>query len=393
MSSQEGFQAHQRGIRAVGLNMERTALEMREIQQAFDVFGRTDLSFGALSLIGEPARLRYTHALEDFRERLARGTASAEGLTRGLGKSADGYAEVEDAALRDALAVLGDMSYAESAQRRPGDPSLPGDRLYLNSAYDSSPLGGFSDPHLMGLVGEGVIFGIGSAIMKDLHMSVEEAARPLGYGPPLLPAERAELARLAETSRRTEALLRGAARMSAAAFTGAALWASAVVPSDEALDTALQNWVHTVSSLGDMFGVTDPAKREKLAEAWSGDAMDAADRKMRDFVTAAVQTTDQAMAMAWGLHHAVQRLNRLHDLAYKLVLGELVVLAALHAVAAFFPNARFSKELIGWKISRTVLVLHGLIAAACAVMMTAEVTGTGSATEGVPRTDFPIVNA
>ncbi|MET9068462.1 hypothetical protein ACWDR1_32010 [Streptosporangium sandarakinum] len=391
MSSQEGFHAHQRGMRAVGLNMERTALEMREIQQSFDVFGRTDLSFGALSLIGEPARLRYTNALEDFRERLARGTVSAEGITRGLGKSADGYAEVENAALRDALAVLGDMSYAESAQRRPGDPSLPGDGLYLNSAYDSSPLGGFSDPHLMGLVGEGVVFGIGSWFLKDMHMWAEERARPLGYGVPL-PEERAELARLAKTSRQTEALLKGAARMSAAAFTGAALWASAVVPSDEALDTALRNWVRTVNSLGGMFGVTDPVKREKLAEAWSGDAMDAADRKMRDFVTAAVQTTDQAIAMSWGLHHAVRRLNQLHDLAFKLVLGELVALAALHAVAAFFPNARFSKELIGWQISRIVLLLHGLIAAACAVMMTAEATGAGSATEGVPRTDFPIVN-
>lgn len=199
----------------------------------------------------------------------------------------------------------------------------------------------------------------------------------------------AVVARFAGVSRRTAALLTGAARMSAIAAVAAGLWTAAVSPEDEYLTRAVDYWWSAAQDLERMFGGLDA--RDVIAKAWEGEARDAAEAVVRDFMTAGSQRVTTALGQVHGLQQAVKTLNLVHD-------AVMATLATLAWLSRTYPMALAAKEAIGRFLLRGVTKALTVIGAAVAPvalpmlwMRYAELDGGQilPPPDGVPQTDFP----
>ncbi|MFG3436058.1 hypothetical protein ACGF0J_02330 [Nonomuraea sp. NPDC047897] len=205
---------------------------------------------------------------------------------------------------------------------------------------------------------------------------------------------RAVRSKAALQSSRTAAMLKVAAGLSFTAAMGAMLWASAVIRNDEVLDNHVDYWANMARDLDDLFGAGDPTGREALAAAWAGEAMEAADKKLRAFMTAGIQLTDLAVAHAYDLAQAVETLNYVHDLAFALTVAEVMWLLCARLSYTINPvGALGLQEMIGRKLTTTIMVLHTTLVGVMGAVLYAGMDGQPQPfrPEGVPAQDFPMV--
>lgn len=372
-----------------------------------DVYAASELPVGALGLVGEAARLRYNRGFTGFRDRLTDGARSASAMAAVVTANKDGYAQAEHAGVRAMLAL------------QDGAESLDRTLLQDGSSYSSAnPL--FPPPGrgrewqqislLFGAAGGGLAtLKLDDMMAKRKYISwfgdhdevyyanqkVNEAQKGTWSEKKEAEQLRAQAikSRAALQSSRTAAVLKAAAGMSFTAVMGVTLWASAIVRSDHELDAHVSYWAEIAQRLDELFGGGDPSGREALAAAWSGDAMEAADKKLRAFMTAGIQLSDRAVAHAYDLAQAVQTLNHMHDLAFALTAAELFALALVRMWYPINPVTALSlQEAIGRKLTLTVVALHtalvGIMGTVLYAGMDAQSRNYG--TEGVPAQDFPM---
>ncbi|MDF2706830.1 MAG: hypothetical protein K0R62_2482 [Nonomuraea muscovyensis] len=373
-----------------------------------DVYAASGLPLGALGLVGEAARLRYNNSFGDFRERLLRGVRSASNMSKVVTTNKDGYAQAEHASVRAMLALKdtwdGSPDYALLQDN--GHSFSTANPLFGPPSYDKA----WQAYTLLAGSGAGAL----GALYLDRRLAtgnplwryrdddgIRAAYREMDKARTWQEKDHANKrmdgavkSKAALQSSRTAAMLKVAGGMSFTAAMGAMLWASAVVRSDEALDNHVDYWANMARELDDVFGAGDPTGREALAAAWAGEAMEAADKKLRAFMTAGIQLTDLAVAHAYDLAQAVEILNYVHDLAFALTVAEVMWLLCARLSYTINPVAALGlQEVIGRKLTMTIMVLHTMLVGVMGAVLYAGMNGQPqpSRPEGVPAQDFPMV--
>ncbi|MFI7150402.1 hypothetical protein ACIBO2_36260 [Nonomuraea sp. NPDC050022] len=348
----------QSGIRETGLNA-------RDVRKALEKLAVPGLPLGTFGIAGGAARERHNQACDEFNSRARRGVESAEGISRNLKLTADGYVRASNDVMRAVLAV----------------------------GRDRQPLVRGEAPSPESEVRNGLGYGLTSLGTTGVTLiRLAEASSYLQRGSAAGVANlSAEAAKMANLSQRTLSMLKVAATMSITAATGLMLWLATVTWNDDKVDEAIAAWRHAADSLGETFGAGDPMKLEALAAAWHGGAKDVADQKLRDFVTAGVQLADYAAGRAVGLQDAVKQLNRLHSYAFWTTMGELGVIAGLRLVAAVNPAARLASIKVGWRLSLALVLIQGAITARLEYLAgeSLKKDSVGAGPAGVEETDFP----
>ncbi|MFI6594765.1 hypothetical protein ACIBHX_00880 [Nonomuraea sp. NPDC050536] len=355
----------QHGLRAAGFNADRIAEDLQRIVGSADYQGK--LRWGALGLVGEPARMRHNDQRDDFVEDVRRGMTSASGMARTLAANAKGYQKVTDANL--ALIASDSRSPEPKVDRDeplagliPRGRDLPEDVLGNDTFAPGSPH--FQDtkgwqPAVLGIVAAGTLFSLPglerrALSMKDVYSSVAARNMPT------------EAARIGKISARANAYFKLGGRTCVSGALTLALWMGMMTVDDESIDETLKSWRDEALQLFDVFGTSAVDTGDLLAKVWSGDAMDTADKKIRDFITAGTRLADRALAKFFGLQEAVKRLNKLYDALFALVVAEVVTMAALAVFRAGNPAASVGTELVGRRLFMAMLTAR---AAAVAVVM------------------------
>ncbi|MFI6601443.1 hypothetical protein ACIBHX_34780 [Nonomuraea sp. NPDC050536] len=173
------------------------------------------------------------------------------------------------------------------------------------------------------------------------------------------PVPKAELVTdLERLSARTTTLLKIASGACVAVGMSYLLWLTTYVPSDAAVDKVIHGWADAALELSALFGAGDPMGRQALAAAWDSDVRDAADRKIRDFITSGIHTADEAASWAIALVNAVKTMERLQKLAFAMTVAELVVLLMLAGLAKINPQAWTLTQVIGQRINIFIIGMH-----------------------------------
>ncbi|MFG3442268.1 hypothetical protein ACGF0J_33935 [Nonomuraea sp. NPDC047897] len=398
------------------VRLEETATVLQGLQRrgdgsSGDVHAAAELSLGALGLVGEAARLRYNKGFADFRERLARGGLSATQLPERITTSKEGYAQAEHSGVRAMLALkdaTGSLDYQllqdggtySSVNPLFGPPNR--DKLWQLAAMDGAAAGGaLAGLKLRNMLANKQYVALGSDYEDRYHhnQQVEKAHRS-GDRDRMQKAaaakQKSDLSRAARQSSRTAALLKAAAGLSFAAVMGSLLWSTAIVRSDDELDAHVDYWADIARELDAQFGGGDPAGRRALAEAWSGGAMEAADAKLRAFMTAGIQLSDRAVAHAYDLAQAVETLNAVHDMAVMLTAAEVGTLLMVRMMYSINPVAALTlQEAVGRKLTITVMALHSALFGVMGTVLYAgmDAQAHSSGPDGVPAQDFPVWEA
>ncbi|GGO69446.1 hypothetical protein [Nonomuraea cavernae] len=341
------------------------------------------MPMGALGIIGEAARLRYNNGFRGFNDRLIDGVHSAKFLSRTLIRNLDGYTEAENANVQDLIRMQQRGSGSDLDFGLLGDDivSIPGNPLFdahrgLNRNWEG-----------MTLTAGATVSGLTAL---GLRQFMAKSSRYVAPSPTVF--NEYERARVALRSSRTAGLLKLAGQMSLAATVGALAWATAVVPSDEVLDDHVNYWASVALSLSKLFAGGDPAERSVLAQAWSGDAMVAADAKLRAFITAGIQLSDEAVARAYDLAQAVANLNLLHDLALGVTVMGVAALAGIRIFYSVNPVAALAaQETMGRKITIAIMAVQAVLTASMGMVLYAGMDGQRreSGPSNVPSQDFP----
>ncbi|MEU7859792.1 hypothetical protein [Nonomuraea sp. NPDC049141] len=316
-------------------------------------------------MAGATARDRHNQASNEFNSRAKRGVESAEGISRNLKLTADGYVRASNDVMRAVLAV----SHHQQPLVR-GDAPSP-------------------EPEVRNGVVQGLMsLGTSGVTLVRLAEASSYFQRGSAAGIANLPAEAAKMANL---SQRTLSMLKVAATMSATALTGLMLWLVTVTWHDEKVDEAIAAWRHAANTLGQTFGAGDPMKLEALAAAWHGGAKDVADQKLRDFVTAGIQLADYAAGRAVGLQDAVRQLNLLHTLAFWTTVSELGLIMALRLAASVNPASLLGSIKVGWRLSMALILIQGAITGRLEYLVAESMKkdSVGAGPSGVEETDFP----
>ncbi|MFD8528548.1 hypothetical protein ACFV0L_14155 [Streptosporangium canum] len=357
--------------------IRRAGLNAKEVQSDLSSLGGTDfagLSAGALGIIGLPAVLRHNLGQGDFHRRVGAGVESARSISSGMRATAEGYVTAEDATIQALLERAGRTGrldvYSDEMRRRLHPDHRPEGQSWKGGAL---VVGGVASAGLA--VGAS---GLSRAFKEDMKRWSPGSA---------------ELARLQKMSGRTHAMLRVASTTSWNAAIACVVWMTAMTFDDDSVNRVMSAWQDRAERLGVIFGAGDPTGREALAKAWEGDAKNAADRKLRDFVTAGIQLADRAVAKAHGLQEAVRHLNRAHDLAFAIVVKEVCLMLALSLLKAFHPGARLGAEITGRRLAMAIASVHGVIAAVMAWKIFTDVGEdfTGKQLPGIAPQDFPVI--
>ncbi|GGO69449.1 hypothetical protein [Nonomuraea cavernae] len=394
---EQPLQVQGAALRHSGLNLDLFAEQLFTLHgaQRDGMDPATAMPVGALGIVGEPARLRYNLGLHGFNDRLADGSHSAQHLSETLIRSADGYYKAEDANVQ-ALLDLPATDASELDHDLLSEPvSMDGRRNPLFDAQGSN-----REWELMALLGVATAGGLSALGLRHMLAQKRYIKHPgdrlSEYRPPgsrrSFWTTETEPSRIAIRSGRTAGLLKVAGRMSVAATVGALVWATAVVPSDETLDNHVNYWASMARSLHELFRGGDPAKRDVLARAWSGDAMVAADAKLRAFMTAGIELSDEAVGHAQDLASAVKLLNRLHDHVYGVTLLGVLGLALIRTSYMANPVAALAaQETAGRKISTLIVRMQAMIAVLTSITLFRTMDGQRKehGPKIVPDQDFP----
>ncbi|MEV6861737.1 hypothetical protein AB0M44_12135 [Streptosporangium subroseum] len=357
---QKPLAVSQAGMHSSSLKLEEAGDQIEHLQNP--TFNTSPLPPLALGAIGEPARLRYNIAYESFQKKLREGAQSADRMSQNVTVSGDGYVQADDANVQRLINV---------EHGRGGD-------VY----WSTHPVGDQG----AGKGGQGVALAAGAVGAGATARYLDSRVRSYKLW---TEADAAQKARFARTSQRTATLLKFASGLSVAAAVGAVLWSTAVSTDDEALNDAVLYWDEESEGLADVFGFRSEETIEALQAAWAGDAMEAADKKIRDFVTAGRQLADRAASHSSHVTQVVNHLNTLHDMAFAATVAEIAILVAMRAINAMIPTSLAITELVGRRLALTVISIHGLIAAAMGAVIFAEMDDEIPTSKGVPETGFP----
>ncbi|WP_433253876.1 hypothetical protein ACQPYK_11230 [Streptosporangium sp. CA-135522] len=364
------FSASKDAIRRAGLN----AQEVHENLSSLAATDFAELTPGALGIIGEPARWRHNLGQGDFHRRIGTGAESAQGISSGMHATAEGYVTAEDAAIQALLARAGQTSR----------PDIYSDEMREQLRSVHRPQG---QPWKGGVLAGTAVISAGAAWRAPgVLRAFEEDMKRWKPGS-------VELARLQKMSGRTNALLRMASMTSWNAAIACAIWMTAMAFDDDNVNLVMGAWREKAERLGVIFGAGDPTNREALATAWEGQAQSAADRKLRDFVTAGIQLADRAVAKAHGLQEAVRHLNWLHDTAFAITVEQVCFMLVLNALKAFHPGAALGTEIAGRRLAMTIITIHGAITAFTLgrTFMDVGEDFTEKQSPRIPPQDFPMI--
>lgn len=357
--------------------IRRAGLNAKEVQSGLSSIGGTDftgLSAGALGIIGLPAVLRHNLSQGDFHRRVDAGAESARGISSGMRATAEGYVTAEDAAIQALLERAG----------RTGRLDIYSDEMRRRLHPDHRP---------EGQSWKGGALAVGSAASAGLAVGASGWPRAFNEDMKRWSPGSPELARLQKMSGRTHAMLRIASTTSWSAAIACVVWMTAMTFDDDSVNRVMSAWQDRAERLGVIFGAGDPTDREALAKAWEGNAKNAADRKLRDFVTAGIQLADRAVAKAHGLQEAVRHLNRLHDLAFATVVKEVCLMLALSLLKAFHPGAWLGTEVAGRRLTMAIAAVHGVITGVMAWKIFTDVGEDFAEKQlsGIGPQDFPVI--
>lgn len=359
------------GLRKASLNTDWLREELILARGDLDL---VRLPVYALGVIGMPAAIRHNMGVDNYAERLRHGAESADWLAGNLTKSDGTYVRANDAAIQALVARTandhGDMDTGDVIPKKLIAKDYSADIL-----GDHIPRSGLSDEQRYRLMEVG--FG-GAAAVGAVRLSA-----PL-----------AELYGGSSAARYSEMIktrLNGARLLSPSVLVPIAIFAAIAVRSDSEIDNCVSWWANTAGFMSGLFGAGDPTKREELAKAWDSPAHDAADLKLRDFVTAGIQLTDRAVGKFDALRKAVYALNQLYKILLRNTMVELAILLGLSIAATFSPAARLLKERYAAKLGLVYAAFHAVLGVFYGWKMWHDMGDDYAVAQpsGVPNVDFP----
>lgn len=309
--------------------------------------------FGALSLAGEEARKRHDSLLADFEREITWGIAEAKAIGEAFGKTELNYVQAENSSLR---ALMGDTTEGRHPLRSSPNDHY-GSRVYFPD-YDDLEEGAGDRYEWKGksyswreLPGNVTVDGDRSSFLRDnveitgtLSVGLGSLMHAISKMDDMTTARNDALHRntfrmtqLAVKSDATWQAARRGRNYSFALMAGTAIWATMIVPFDEWIDERIEKWMGWGYGLSHVFG-TNPAKvREALKSAWSGEAMNAADRRIAEFYAAGAHFVERTIRMAVALHELVRRLDDLHTKVLITTLSYVGTITALGVTAEVLP--------------------------------------------------------
>ncbi|MFI7633346.1 hypothetical protein [Nonomuraea sp. NPDC049400] len=317
MPRHEGFDVDHRGLEHLSLLF--TAEKIRGVATPYA------LPENALSILGEGQRKEHDKFLHEFMQELNRGDWEAKQIGEKFGRTSEQYYAADNAAVRRLIKVI------------QAPPGTNGDI-----------------PRWTPLPEEG---------------RVDEVARATygfaGMIPTAVSASVTQFVVLNIATMDEAVLLRlYAARNICAAFAlGTGVWLLMMVPSDEDLIRAVNQWGHTAQQLRAIFGHDFRAVRDALADVWSSsEALSTADRRVAEFIAAGVRQAMLAQRMADTLAKAMKGAEEIHAR----VAGAIVLITAIGIVLAtmsFNTPAQVAAKIAGHKATLMISVAAAIVSA------------------------------
>ncbi|WP_214327058.1 hypothetical protein [Nonomuraea sediminis] len=362
------------GLRKAGLNTDLVRDELNTLRTG-GTMDLVRLPLAALGLIGMPAAIRHNMGVDNYAERLGHGAESADWLVGNLGKTNGSYLGANDAAIQALVARTARDSRDVHTDYSVIPKKLIAKDYSENWLGHSIPQSDLSDEQRYRLM--------------EIGMGGAAAVGAVRVG-----AYLAELYGGSTAGRYSEMIktrLSGARLLSPQILVPIAIFAAIAVRSDFEIDQCVSEW-HTLAAwMSGVFGAGDPMKRDELARAWDSPAHDAADLKLRDFVTAGIQLTDRAVAKFDALRKAVYALNKLYKSLLYAATEEILILMGLSIAARFYPGALLIKERFATKIGITFAAWYAVLGVFYGWKMWHDM-GNDSAValpHGVANVDFP----
>jgi hypothetical protein len=352
-----GF-THDGGLTPYQVNAMKDVAE--DLSLTADGLGDAHLSWSAFGLAGFGAALQYGSSLSQTQSDLRSAADAAKGIASLLTSTKAMYHAAEDANLRALLGqadlVGGDdpqyhntESDLDFSKPDPFPTSWPdfGNFFFPNSYYTDENSGpGYPTQHY------GVVLGSMAKTLGTMGLVGADLA--------IL----SSLSKAAEHSKEAATWLKVGGRLSAMVGVAEALYLALVVPSDEALDSAVHAWGMSADTLALHFGTKVETVRAALQVAWSGAAHDVADRKIRDFMTVGAELHEEAVRHYNGLYHVIDNLSTAHEAILATCIGVVVTLIGLEVASVWPPTAAMAtamKEFIGTQLTSAVIALIGVV--------------------------------
>jgi hypothetical protein len=310
---------------STGITMVTVVHQLETIKDAIDREAGSGLPgvglpFLAFSALGELARYHYQVNCATASERIGKLLADARDLADGLAKNAVAYVGTESE-------LSGEIKEFDHKIEAADDPAV------------SSSSAGIVENDVFWAVG---LTGAGGVSIYEA-LAVKSVSQ--------------------ELSERTAAVLKVAGRYSIAAIASGIAWAaSAVVRSDELLNTASITWKHVGTTTSRIFSEEVAELREVLFTEWiSPMASPAAAEKFGDFEQSGRDFADWVNRhMATSIDKAITDLNNIHTWAFGFATTQLMALAAFVVFPAF-------SQVIGVYLNATFTVVMNVIGMALGV--------------------------
>jgi hypothetical protein len=348
--SEHGLEVVPEALGASGNVMDAVAKRLKDMTVSVEA---AHLPFRALGIAGDFGRSKYEASRQTELANIKNAQHKAQAMAENLARSGRKYLTVEDTNREDLKQLLYDMGWVpgnDGKFKALPDPSveqLDDPRWPISGGPTNRSLA--SQETALGTTA-GVTVGTTAvaALAKDQFR--EATWRSTWQRADFWPE--AKLSRLATMTKATQKVLAVAGRLSIAATLAIAAWETIVVPDDVVIDAAVMSWSNVAYAAREAFGADAETVHRDLERVWSGTTMGLADTGLRDFITAGVELADRAQRRAIGLHDAISQLDQIVDLAFKVAVTSLVMIAAV----ALVPWGRIATEAAGARLSTAVLV-------------------------------------
>lgn len=174
---------------------------------------------------------------------------------------------------------------------------------------------------------------------------------------------RSELERWSKT---TDANLKKARKFSWSAVAAGLAWAALVIPSDDALDSAVLGWRDLAWQMGETFGHDTAAVREAVLNSWQAASSSAADLRLLEFVAAGNVLTERVARLSEALATTVSALKVIHLIAMAFSMASAMGITAYGIAGRLNPQARLFAEFLGSRLTTVILAIAGLAPVAAA---------------------------
>jgi hypothetical protein len=377
MSSNLPIEAHPAKLAKTGVRMSQVKDQLGALQRQIDQ--TCHLSACALSVIGEPARIKYNEGCTSASVEVGALMKTAENMAKNLAGNAIGYISSEAANIKaiekgaQGLPVADSDAVGQGIARFFG---LAGTVNYWNnsgmahSAYSEAEMATLSEAtqnsasldvaleqaletweaHGQFFLPEGEAVSadgeLGSALMEQV--SAEDSISAIG-----------------RFSQATGSVLRATAGFAPAALAASVFWtANAIVMSDSAINAAINGWRGVAAAARTIFSEWMPAIQTALFKDWHGSASSEAKKNFAKFVASGLAFASQAERMAGSLTSVIEGLNTIYSKAFVFAMIQFGALLAAAVTVWLDPAAALVVQRLALILRSSVTIVVNAILAA-----------------------------